>query len=137
MADQLSGGCLCGGVRYTVAGEVKFMARCHCSQCRKFSGAAYSQNIVVEREQLTIAQGEDLLRAYRCEDRKDMVFCSRCGSSVLVISEWPAGAIVRIRAGTLDGDPGVRPIVQAFVDFKAPWCAITDDVPQLATSAGG
>ena len=43
---------------------------------------------------------------------------------------------MRIRANTLDGDPGARPLVQAFVDFKAPWCTITADVPQFATRAG-
>ena len=32
--------------------------------------------------------------------------------------------------GTLDSDPGVRPQKRVFVDGKAPWYEITDDLPQ-------
>ena len=113
-----------------------FMAHCHCAECRRWSGAAHSTNVGVPPAQFRIVQGRDLLRAYRHEDRKDMVFCGRCGSSVLVIDTWPDGALVRLRAGTLDGDPGVRPMVHAFVKWKAPWHTIADDVPRFEETVG-
>jgi hypothetical protein len=37
-----------------------------------------------------------------------------------------------VAAGTLDGDPGVRPREHIFVGSKAPWHEITDALPQYA-----
>ena len=144
---MLTGGCLCGGVRYEVSAPPMFMAHCHCGECRKWSGAAHSTNVGVPPAQFRIVQGTDLLRPYRHEDRKDLAFCSRCGSSVLVIDTWPDGALVRLRMGTMDvecvdapeprPDSALpRPMVHAFVRWKAPWHAITDDVPQFAETVG-
>lgn len=132
----VTGGCLCGAVRYEIDGMPLFMAHCHCSNCRKFSGAARSTNVGVPREQFRITAGAELLGVYRHEGRKDLVFCSRCGASLLAINRWPDGAIVRVRMGCMDGDPGIRPMVQAFVASKAPWCAITDQVPQFPETVG-
>lgn len=136
MSDSLGGGCLCGGVRYEISTPPMYMAHCHCSTCRKFSGAAHSTNIAVERNGFRLVAGEALLRAYRHENRKDMMFCSRCGSSVFVIDEWPNGGVVRIRAGSLDDDPGVRPLIHAYVAYQAPWYTFTDDLPRLPEGAG-
>ena len=38
---MLKGSCLCGGVRYEIDAELQSVSYCHCSQCRKASGAAY------------------------------------------------------------------------------------------------
>lgn len=136
MSGGVTGGCLCGAVRYELGAAPLFMANCHCATCRKWSGAAHSSNVGVPPERFRVTQGMELLRAYRHEDRKDMVFCSRCGSSVLVIDTWPDGALVRLRAGTLDSDPTLRPMVHAFVAWKAPWHTITDDVAQFPETVG-
>jgi hypothetical protein len=45
------------------------------------------------------------------------------------------GDIVGIPAGTLDGDPGIRPQGHVFVEFKAPWFDITDSLPRFAREA--
>jgi hypothetical protein len=56
-------------------------------------------------------------------------FCTTCGSS-LFGGDWPEGAQVSIRMGAFDDDPGIRPQFHTFVDSRAPWDAITDDLPR-------
>ena len=136
---MLTGGCLCGGVRYEVSAPPMFMAHCHCGECRKWSGAAHSTNVGVPPAQFRIVQGTDLLRPYRHEDRKDIGFCSRCGSSLFTTNDWDApteASGINIRAGTLDDDPGVRPLFHIYVGSKAPWHEITDDLPQYEEMFG-
>ena len=67
-----SGGCLCGAVRYSVRGEPLHVTRCHCADCRKESGSAYSvyAHWPVEEFELT---GE--ISSYDSRG-----FCARCGS---------------------------------------------------------
>ncbi len=131
---RLTGGCLCGGVRFEVHDPPAQAGCCHCSLCRRFSGAANAPIIAVPGARFRLTAGADLLRAFRWEDRKDWVFCSRCGSGLLTTPRWPAGAEVRVnvRMGFLDGDQAVpRVAAHIFVDSKAVWEDITDDAPQF------
>ena len=134
MADVLTGGCLCGGVRYEVDGPLKFIVFCHCSRCRRHSGAAVLPDSAVLRDEFRLLQGEELLRVYRTDGLQDHVFCSRCGSS-LFGGLWsdPADPNVSINLGSLDPgvDPGADLRWHIFVDSKAAWHEITDDLPQF------
>lgn len=127
----ITGGCLCGGVRYEVRGRFLRAGHCHCERCRRHSGGAVGTQGRVRREDFRLVSGEDLVRVYRpAEDAAVKAFCSRCGSS-LFGGTWPDGPEVSIRLGTVDGDPGIRPQVRTFVDSRAPWDVITDDLPRF------
>jgi hypothetical protein len=47
---MMKGSCLCGGVKYECEGPLTFMARCHCVQCRKASGAEFATNAFIPAE---------------------------------------------------------------------------------------
>ncbi len=123
------GGCLCGGVRFEVNGPFRRAGHCHCSRCRKHSGAARSTQGRVRREEFRLVSGEELLGVYGRSPGAVKVFCRRCGSS-LFGGSWPEGPEVSIRLGSVDGDPGIRPQVHTFVGSRAVWDEITDDLPQ-------
>lgn len=127
--DVIGGGCLCGSVRYEVRGKFLRANHCHCSRCRRHSGAATGTQGRVRQEDFTLLSGESLIRVYAPVDGAVKAFCSRCGSS-LFGGTWPEGPEVSIRLGTLDGDPGIRPQCHTFVASKAPWHEILDDLPQ-------
>jgi hypothetical protein len=128
---MISGGCLCGAVRYEVTGPFLRSGHCHCSRCRKHSGTAMGTQGRVRREDFRLVSGEEALRVYRpAPDAAVKVFCSICGSS-LFGATWPEGPEVSIRLGSVDGDPGIRPQYHTFVDSRAPWDEITDDLPQF------
>jgi hypothetical protein len=127
--DPVAGGCLCGGVRFEVTGPFIRAGHCHCSRCRRHSGTAVCTQARVRREHFRLLSGDELIRVYRGGDFAVKAFCTVCGSS-LFGGTWPEGPQVSIRMGAFDGDPGIRPQFHTFVDSKAPWDRITDDLPQ-------
>ena len=129
MNSVISGGCLCGGVRYEISGQFIRAGHCHCSRCRRHSGAAFSTQGRVRREQFRLLRGDELVRIYRPEGGAVKAFCSVCGSS-LFGGSWPSGPEVSVRLGTIDGDPGIRPQYHTFVGSGAPWYQILDDLPR-------
>jgi len=126
----ITGGCLCGGVRYEVRGPFLRASHCHCSRCRRHSGTAVCTQGRVRSEDFRLVSGAELVRAYTPEGGGAVkAFCAVCGSS-LFGGTWPDGPEVSIRLGSVDGDPGIRPQLHTFVDSKAVWDEILDDLPQ-------
>jgi hypothetical protein len=123
----LTGSCLCAAVRYQVADEFEYALNCHCSNCRRTTGAAFKPFAGIRIEKLTLqAEPASVLR-FGGDDAHD-VHCSRCGS--LLYSVVRNGAYAHVTLGTLAEDPAIRPSAHIFVGSKAPWYEITDDLPQ-------
>ncbi len=129
MEQILTGGCLCGGIRFIVEPPLLRANHCHCSRCRKHSGTAVCTQARVWKEQFTLEQGEELIRVYGQGEGAVKAFCANCGSS-LFGGHWPTGRQVSIRLGAFDDDPGIRPQFHTYVESRAPWDEITDDLPQ-------
>lgn len=125
-AAPVHGGCLCGGVRYAVTAPFLRANFCHCSRCRKHTGAAASTQGRVPREAFRLLAGADLIRVYRPGEGMVKAFCSACGSS-LFGGRWPDGREVSIRLGTLDDDPGIRPQFHNFCADAPAWLPVPDD----------
>jgi hypothetical protein len=106
---------------------------CHCSRCRKHSGAPALTQGRVPAHGFRLLGGEELLVVYRPEGGGMAKVCCRvCGSS-LFGGTWPEGPEVSIRLGSLDGDPGIRPQFHTFVDSRAEWDELPDDgLPRYA-----
>ncbi len=103
-------------------------AVCHCDHCQKQSGGAFSTNLIIAPEQLTVS-GE--LTTYDDRGRTgDAVyvkrrFCGSCGSPIVsILVERPE--IIAVKAGTLDDRSEVSPNVQAWCDDKQPWVDLGD-----------
>jgi len=125
---MLSGRCQCGAVRYQVADEFIYAANCHCSQCRAATGSAFKAFAGIEREQLTITEGEDNLLVFGTDKLND-TRCGTCGS--FLFSVVRDGGYVHVAMGSLVDAPAIRPAGHIFVGSKAPWFEITDDLPQF------
>jgi hypothetical protein len=121
----LTGGCLCGGVRYEVTEPPVSAGYCHCTRCQRRTGTAASANARLAPGSLRVTAGEELLRSWQPDDGAAKFFCSACGSAVWSRSQ--DGEQVGLRLGTLDRDPGVRPSYHQFVTYAAPWEPIPDD----------
>jgi hypothetical protein len=123
---NVRGGCLCGGVRYELTAPFRRANFCHCSRCRKHTGAAASAQGRVPREGFTLLQGAELVETFRPPGGMAKAFCRVCGSS-LFGGTWPDGLEVSVRLGALDDDPGIRPQYHSFVGSKADWDELPDD----------
>jgi hypothetical protein len=124
---EVSGSCLCGGVRFEVELPFRRANYCHCSRCRKHSGMYAGGQGRVPRERFRLLSGDELIRVYRpAEGAAVKAFCSVCGSS-LFGAYWPEGDEISIRLGALDGDPGIRPQYHCFTADAATWHELPDD----------
>ncbi|VXC96254.1 MULTISPECIES: GFA family protein [unclassified Bosea (in: a-proteobacteria)] len=130
----LSGRCLCGAVSYSVTDAFDYAMNCHCSQCRRTTGAAFKPFAGIVRRELDVTQGTDALLRYGSDETHD-VHCRRCGS--LLYSVVREGAFVHVTLGTLTDAPSIRPAAHIFVGSKAPWFEITDALPQYVEFPGG
>ncbi|MGQ0524866.1 MAG: GFA family protein [Betaproteobacteria bacterium] len=124
----MRGGCLCGSVSYEISGAFKAAGHCHCSICRKAHGAAFVTWAHIDPGQFRWTSGAGFVAEYESSPGNKRCFCRKCGSP-LVISI--AGKIMEVVLGSVDGDPGVRPVEHIFVKSGAPWHEITDALPQF------
>ena len=124
---MLAGKCECGAVRYEVPDEFLYAANCHCSNCRAGTGSAFKPFAGIEREKLELTDGRDSLLVFG-EENENHTRCGVCGS--LLYSVVRDGAYVHVAMGSLVDEPTIRPAGHIFVGSKAPWFAITDDLPQ-------
>lgn len=132
----LRGSCLCGGVRYEARGTAGAVGHCHCPSCRKSQGAAFATNASVRRDDFRVTAGEELLRGYESSPGKRRHFCGRCGAKLYATAAAAPG-IVRIRLGSLDDDPGVRPRAHIWTSLRAPWQELTGDLPRFEKEPPG
>lgn len=123
------GSCCCGSVSYEVRGAFAYAGYCHCEQCRKSSGSAFNAFAGARAEHFVLTAGAEAVREFAKGKDSLLGFCSNCGSNLFV--RRPSLGFVHVRLGTLDDDPGLRPMAHVFVAEKAPWHAITDALPQF------
>lgn len=127
---MLEGSCLCGGVRFRIAGKLGPAGFCHCKQCQRASGSAFAANAPVRTKYFDITSGSRLAREYESSPGKFRAFCSQCGSPLYSRRDTEP-EIRRVRLGTLDSDPGRQPLAHVWVASKAPWYFIRDSLPQF------
>jgi hypothetical protein len=128
--NTVKGSCLCGEVCYQVEGPFKIFQYCHCSRCRKFTGSLCASNLFVPPERFEWTQGKELVGRYEHNEAKFFAtnFCKQCGSSLPW--EVQGGKNIIVTAGTLDDDPGIKPMWNIFWKFKAPWLEDIFNLPK-------
>lgn len=123
-----SGGCLCGAVRYEISGELAPIQVCHCSQCRKAQGGPFATNVPVRRAAFRLLSGEAELAEYRATPEKQRVFCRQCGSPIYSARDSLPN-VLRVRAGTLDEPVRTKLEAHYYVDSRARWWPLEDNLP--------
>lgn len=122
---NLTGGCNCGAVRYALSAPPLAVAACHCSNCRKQSGAAYSVNLVVRASTMTVEGDLAVFSDHDTESGQPVSrqFCAACGSPIRSV---PAATpkIVAVKAGTLDDASAYGPQVHIWTKSKLPWVEV-------------
>lgn len=124
---RLRGECLCRRVGYEVSDDFEYALNCHCSNCRRATGSAFKPFAGIHADQMTIVRGRDEIMRFG-NDTHD-AHCAHCGS--LLYSLVRNGAYVHVTLGTLIDTPSIGPTAHIFVDSKAPWFTICDELPQF------
>jgi hypothetical protein len=127
--DRVTGGCLCGAVRFEISGPIRHIVHCHCSQCRKAQGSAFATNGIVSTSDFKLLAGADELTGYESTPGQTKYFCRTCGSPILSKTASKPDQ-VRVRVGSIDSDIKERPEAHIFVGSRANWEEISGDLPQ-------
>lgn len=130
MAEEHTGSCNCGAVRFRTRGKLREIIACHCSQCRKQTGLYYAATNVLDSE--LDLEGADNITWYRSSPEAQRGFCKTCGSALI----WKMDGLdyTSIMAGTFDEPTGLAFGYHIFCADKGDFYQINDDLPQFAQS---
>jgi hypothetical protein len=124
---KIEGGCLCGEVRYSADAEPAFVGVCHCRNCQKGTGTAFSVVVALPKPMLSM---QGTLKTFDDHGNSGKIlyrrFCPECGSSVVEEAEAMPG-VVMILAGTLDDASWVKPTMEIYCDRTQPWVQLGGD----------
>ncbi len=115
----MTGGCLCGQVRYTITGDPIRTYVCHCCDCQRASGAPFAAGLGFSAAAVSL-HGE--LKTFDVIGGSGQIvhrnFCPNCGS-------WVTGTnnpdFISVLAGTLDNPTGFVPTFEQFCASAQPW----------------
>lgn len=125
MSAPLTGGCACGGVRYTAAGPAKFAFYCQCRACQQMTGSDHAAGFGLDAENLTltgalthyerIAASGHAVRTY---------FCAKCHAPIYNDPTRATG-LVMLHLGSLDDPSAITPDRIFYADERISWDEIT------------
>ena len=128
----ITGGCLCGAIRYELSEPPIEVGICHCRTCQKSSGSAFETGAEFLRSAFRFTKGEPKL--YRSSSIMDKGFCSNCGSLLLdqYLVRTPGfnPDTVQIQVGTLDHPEAMSIEYHWGVESQLPWVHFDDDLPR-------
>lgn len=126
--DRLSGGCLCGAVRYRCSADPVGTVNCHCRDCQKTSGAAHVSYFVMPAGAFTHDGPVLVFRNQAASGaQRNSVSCKECGSYVFGFSE--ATGLMAVTAASLDDSSWFKPAVNIFGAHRRSWDPIDETLP--------
>ncbi len=106
---QVSGGCLCGRVRFMAKGRPDRVGLCHCIDCRKHHGALFHASAIFPASAVAVT-GE--VGSYQGRH-----FCPNCGSSVFSQS----GSEMELHLGAMDAPDQFQPSYELWACRREGW----------------
>jgi hypothetical protein len=125
-AMSLTGGCLCGAIRYVANGTPYHVSHCHCSMCRRASGAPFVSWFSLRSKELTWAQGAP--KWYRSSKKAQRAFCADCGTA-LTYQRFDRPDELDITICSLDEPERLTPEDHVWASSKLAWIG-SDGLPE-------
>ena len=131
----MQGQCLCGKVKYEVAGDAFGIYQCHCSQCRKITGSSSNSSCLISEQAFEWMAGESNITVYFDKSGYRSDFCKSCGSPVP--NKFKDASLYWVPAGSLEGSDVLKVAAHICTASKAKWDEIAengahyDNVPKL------
>ena len=127
---KMTGGCMCGEVRYETSGDPFSVAHCHCHSCRKHNGAAVVTLAGYTADQVTFSGQERSF--YESSKGATRAFCNHCGTPLTWEGDGgeELGPILELHLSTFDEPEKLIPTAHAFYPERISWFDIADDLPR-------
>ena len=124
---MLLGGCFCGAIRYAAGGKTFYETNCHCTICRRTTGAPFVAWFTVLRTQFRFTQGEPT--SFQSSPGCSRSFCPSCGSQLTFLT-GSAPEEIDVTIATLDSPEALRPHDHIFTSSQLPWIELADSLPR-------
>jgi hypothetical protein len=120
--------CPCGQLRAAACGEPVRVSVCHCLDCQKRTGSAFSGQARWPTEQVTV-EGQSKSWAHHADSGNRIThhFCPECGSTVHYAIEGKFDGLIAIPLGALDHPYFVSPAFSVWEKRKHEWVEILGD----------
>jgi hypothetical protein len=120
-----TGGCQCGKIRYEITEAPRLVYTCHCRDCQRITGSAFSLGVALSQSAFYITAGEP--RAIqRMPDNGRLNTRFVCPDCACWVYSLPRGGVVRVRAGTLDDTSWLQPTRHIWTRSKQPWITFAE-----------
>ena len=131
---MLTGGCLCGAVRYEAGGTPYHAVICHCSMCRRAAGAPVVAWFSVARADFRFTAASPA--AYCSSGHATRRFCARCGTQLTFESDRHP-AEIDVTTATLDDPEMVPPADHVHDGTRLSWVRVSDGLPRYSNARPG
>ncbi len=125
---KMSGGCMCGAVRYETTGESFAVNHCHCHSCRKHNGAPVVTLAGFKADQVRFSGDER--KIYESSPGVGRAFCGKCGTPLTWEGGGDRGPIIEFHISTFDNPDVLVPSAHAFYPERITWMDIADNLPR-------
>ena len=126
----ITGGCMCGAIRYEATVPPHEVGYCHCRMCQKVMGNLFASYAAFPSEAFRVTQGEP--KFYKSSAWIERVFCGNCGTQVF--DRYLRGHdVTNATIGSLDHPEDWPPTLHCGVESQVPWLTIDDDLPRIRT----
>jgi hypothetical protein len=132
MSEPITGGCLCGAIRYRLDAKPSVTAICHCTHCARQGGSLFSMICGVPDGQFHVTKGEMTVYVDTADsgNKVERKFCNQCGSPIISDVKAMPG-MVFVKAGTLDDWRQFKPTVEVYRSRTAEWFPAFDGVHSM------
>jgi hypothetical protein len=132
MTSPITGGCLCGAIRYVISSPVSALRACHCTHCQKTSGTGSSVNAVILSKDFALTQGAPKRYTDKADSGRLLrrFFCGDCGSPIYSQRDASPERMV-VRAGSIDDSSAMRIAVNIWTRSARSWSWIDPASEQL------
>jgi hypothetical protein len=132
-AVALTGGCLCGAIRYRVEGPVLACGICHCATCRRAAGAESVAWLTVAREHFRVVAGTPA--SFASSPGVERGFCARCGTSLTFRREDDAS--IDVTVASLDDPEGAPLRSEWWLEHRLSWNPANPDLEEFPRGGAG
>lgn len=132
-----TGSCLCGAIKYELENTPAMTGVCHCKNCQRQAGSAFSTLAGVPKNEFKLTAGEPKLYVdgdTKSGNQVERWFCGNCGSPIYsALGSQPDN--IFLKTGTMDDTSAFNPQFHVWCDTKQNWVDLKDGVPQMATQS--
>jgi hypothetical protein len=120
MSDKIKGSCQCKAVQYEINPAVKLVGNCHCTICKKITGASFSTIVIVAEDDFAVVQGTDQLSTWQVSDLAAKNFCCKCGTPIFnAHKKYPGRRMIYL--GSFDDPNFATPVLNLHCESKLDW----------------